>query len=98
MSETTLRTNLRSFFGQAGLSKAKSPVSFFEFWPGWLFYTPVIAYWILKSIRYGSITLPTLANPRIDAGGLCGESKNAILELAGDVARPWIADFAAVMT
>lgn len=98
MSETTLRTNLRSFFGQAGLSKAKSPVSFFEFWPGWLFYTPVVAFWILKSIRYGSITLPTLANPRIDAGGLCGESKNSILDLAGPTARQWIANFAAVTT
>ncbi|MDD2705656.1 MAG: D-alanine--D-alanine ligase [Acidocella sp.] len=78
--------------------KGKSPVSFFEFWPGWLFYMPVMAFWIFKSIRYGSITLPALANPRIDAGGICGESKNAILDLAGPVARPWIADFAALVT
>jgi hypothetical protein len=98
MSETTLRANLRSFLGQSGLSKAKPPVSFFEFWPGWLFYTPVVAFWIMKSIRYGSITLPTLANPRIDAGGLCGESKNGILGLAGPKARNWIANFAAVTT
>lgn len=72
---------------------SKAPVSFFEFWPDWLFYAPVIAFWALKSLQYRSITLPTLANPRINAGGLCGESKNAILDLAGPNARPWIADY-----
>lgn len=71
----------------------RGPVSFFEFWPNWLFYAPVIAFWALKALQYRSITLPTLANPRINAGGLCGESKNAILGLAGPDARPWIADF-----
>lgn len=73
--------------------KSKAPVSFFEFWPNWLFYAPVILFWAFKAIRYRSITLPTLANPRINAGGLCGESKNAILGLAGANARPWIADY-----
>lgn len=74
-------------------SAQKAPVSFFEFWPNWLFYIPVIAFWALKSLQYRSITLPTLANPGINAGGLCGESKNAILALAGPRARPWIADY-----
>lgn len=73
----------------------KRPVSFFEFWPDWLFYAPVVAFWVLNSIRYGSITLPSLANPRINAGGICGESKNGILGLAGPAARPWVADYAA---
>jgi hypothetical protein len=94
MSGATLGGTL----GTSLLGKGKSPVSFFEFWPNWLFYTPVAAFWLLKSIRYGSITLPALANPRIDAGGICGESKNAILALAGPVARPWVADFAAFTT
>jgi hypothetical protein len=73
-------------------------VSFFEFWPGWLFYAPVVAFWILNAIKYRSVTLPALANPRIDAGGICGESKNDILRLAGPVARPWIADYAGMTT
>lgn len=77
---------------------AKVPVSFFEFWPNWLFYAPVILFWTLKSIQYRSITLPTLANPRINAGGLCGESKNAILDLAGPNARPWVADYLSFTT
>lgn len=74
-------------------SSPKAPVSFFEFWPNWLFYAPVVLFWAFKAIQYRSITLPTLANPRINAGGLCGESKNAILDLAGPDARPWIADY-----
>ncbi len=76
----------------------RSPVSFFEFWPGWLFYAPVMLFWLLKSIRYGSVTLPSLANPRIHAGGICGESKNQILDLAGPVARPWVADYTPLTT
>jgi hypothetical protein len=76
----------------------RGPVSFFEFWPGWLFYAPVVLFWVLKAIRYGSVTLPSLCNPRIEAGGICGESKNQILDLAGPVARPWVADYAALTT
>ncbi len=46
-----------------------------EFWPAWLFYIPVIAKYLLLSIRYRSLSLPTLANPGIQTGGLIGESK-----------------------
>ncbi|OYV51178.1 MAG: D-alanine--D-alanine ligase [Acidocella sp. 35-58-6] len=101
MSETSLATALRARFIPAGwspLSPAKPPVSFFEFWPGWLFYAPVVVFWILKSIRYRSVTLPSLANPRITAGGICGESKNDILALAGPFARSWIANYAELTT
>ncbi len=77
---------------------ANRAVSFFEFWPGWLFYAPVVLFWIFNAIRYRSITLPALANPRIDAGGICGESKNDILDLAGPVARQWIARYAGFAT
>src|ERR1700722_14546665 len=99
MSETSLPISLRARLGHARPAKSKStPVSFFEFWPGWLFYAPVVIFWIVKAIRYRSITLPTLANPRINAGGVCGESKNDILDLAGPVARAWIARYAPVVT
>jgi hypothetical protein len=77
---------------------AAKPVSFFEFWPGWLFYAPVVVFWIFNAIRYRSLTLPALANPRINAGGICGESKNDILALAGPVARRWIAAHAGMTT
>jgi hypothetical protein len=98
MSETSLPSLRAGLAGSTKTSKRKTPVSFFEFWPGWLFYAPVVAFWIAKSIRYGSVTLPALANPKIDAGGICGESKNDILGLAGTAARAWIAPFAPMTT
>lgn len=67
------------------------PVSFFEFWPGWLFYAPVVAHWIALGIRYGSFSLPTAANPSITLGGLCGESKLDILRQIEGEGRGWVA-------
>jgi len=100
MSDTSLDRSSRSGSPWARLRRRRqsSHVSFFEFWPGWLFYMPVVLFWMIKSFKYRSITLPALANPRIDAGGICGESKNDILQLAGPFARCWIADFAGVTT
>ena len=68
-------------------------VSPFEFWPGWLFYLPVVVQWVWLGLRYGDMSLPTAANPSIELGGLCGESKSAILDMAGPEARPWIAPY-----
>jgi hypothetical protein len=98
MSETSLTSATCPAPSAGKPAASKNPVSFFEFWPGWLFYAPVVAFWIAKSIRYGSVTLPALANPKIDAGGICGESKNDIFALAGPTARAWIAPYAAVTT
>lgn len=78
--------------------KQPSPLSLFEFWPGWVFYTPVVAYWILLGLRYGDVTLPTAANPRIETGGLCGESKSSILDMAGNYAKRWIAPYVTLPT
>ncbi|HET9146620.1 MAG TPA: D-alanine--D-alanine ligase [Acetobacteraceae bacterium] len=85
---------------QAALLRKPSdkPVSFFEFWPGFVFYTPIVLFWLFNALRYRSITLPSLANPRIEAGGICGESKNDILDLAGPAAQAWIAPYAGVTT
>ena len=63
--------------------KPGNPLSFFEFWPGWLFYTPVVMHWMLLGLRYGDFSLPTAANPQITTGGLCGESKLSILDQVG---------------
>lgn len=51
-----------------------------EFWPAWLFYLPVVANFIRLSIRYGSISLPTSANPGMLTGGIIGESKFETLD------------------
>ncbi|GBQ65705.1 ATP-grasp domain-containing protein [Komagataeibacter swingsii] len=73
-------------------------VSAFEFWPGWVFYTPIVLYWIILGLWHRDFSLPTAANPRIETGGLCGESKSSILDMAGDVAREWIAPYAVLTT
>lgn len=73
------------------------PLSFFEFWPDWLFYAPVVAHWIALGIRYGDISLPTAANPAITGGGLCGESKVEILDQVTGAARGRVAAYTTVI-
>jgi len=73
------------------------PLSFFEFWPGWLFYFPVVVHWLAMGVRYRSFTLPTAANPTIAAGGLCGESKREILDLMLQPERDLLARYTSVV-
>ena len=70
------------------------PVSFFEFWPDWLFYTPIVTYWIALGLRYGDFSLPTAANPAITLGGLCGESKREVLDQVRPPERDVLARYA----
>jgi hypothetical protein len=71
---------------------AEAPVlSFFEFWPDWLFYGPVVLHWTALALRYGAVSLPTAANPHIALGGLCGESKQDILAQVSGSARALLA-------
>lgn len=51
-----------------------------EFWPPYLFYSPVVAYIAYLGIKFRSWTLFTAANPAIPAGGFVGESKHQILD------------------
>jgi hypothetical protein len=73
-------------------------VSSFEFWPGWLFHAPIVLQWIALGLRHGGMTLPTCANPHIETGGLCGESKIAILDLIQPEARHWLAPYTSFVT
>ncbi|HEY7578589.1 MAG TPA: D-alanine--D-alanine ligase [Acetobacteraceae bacterium] len=72
------------------------PLSFFEFWPGWLFYFPVVVHWIALGVRHGDFSLPTAANPAITAGGLCGERKTETLDLVRGPARRLLAHYTAI--
>ena len=74
-----------------------SPLSFFEFWPGWLFYTPVVIHWLMLGLRHGDFSLPTAANPRITTGGLCGESKLSILSQIDPAAQDLVAPACGVL-
>lgn len=49
-----------------------------EFWPPWLYYTPVILDVLWMAVRHRGLTL-TAANPAMPLGGLIGESKSDIL-------------------
>lgn len=51
-----------------------------EFWPLWVFYTPVLIYIAFLAIRYRGLPF-TAANPAIPQGGMVGESKNDIYRL-----------------
>jgi hypothetical protein len=66
-------------------------ISRFEFLPGWVAYGPIVAHWVALGLWHRDFSLPTAANPRITTGGLCGERKSSILDLAGTLARGWIA-------
>jgi len=62
-----------------GQSKARA-ISYYEFWPTWLFYFPMKIYGVYLALRYGGLTLPTITDPLFDVGGFHGESKAQIYE------------------
>ncbi len=64
--------------------------SYFEFWPLWLMYLPVVLQWLVLAIRYRSLTVPLLANPALPLSGMVGVAKSKVFEVAGDSARQWI--------
>ncbi len=71
-------------------------LSFYEFWPPRLFYIPISIAWVLLSIRHGSPTLPTIANPLFPVGGYVGDSKEAILSKVGGESSSLVARFTAL--
>jgi membrane protein DedA with SNARE-associated domain len=50
-----------------------------EFWPAWMFYPPVVIYYVWLGVKYRGWMLPTSSNPGIFSGGMVGESKMATL-------------------
>lgn len=84
--------------GEASATLLEAPpdppvVSSFEFWPGWFFYLPVVLQWIALGVRYGDFSLPTAANPTIETGGLCGESKTSIMDQVDATERGTLAPY-----
>jgi hypothetical protein len=62
--------------------KLGKTVSFFEFWPTWLMYIPVVVQWIGLAIRHKSLTLPLIANPQLPLSGMVGIPKSQLLSQA----------------
>ena len=65
--------------GMPPIGQGEPPLSFFEFWPAWLFYAPVWIWIVLLMLWHRSIRLPLLANPTLPAGGLVGVSTGMLL-------------------
>ena len=81
------------FNGMPSLEGIKRVVSFAERLPNGLFYTPIGLRWLLLSVRYRSLTLPTVSNPMIETGGFWGESKSDIMGQVGENQQAWLAEF-----
>ncbi|MDD1784289.1 D-alanine--D-alanine ligase [Enterovibrio sp. ZSDZ35] len=81
--------------GMPPLDMTGKPVSMFEFWPSSVFYAPVAVQWLWYGVKYRSFGLPLIANPTISLSGMVGESKDAILSLAGEHAKKWILPYVA---
>jgi hypothetical protein len=82
--------------GMPPFDESGKPLSFFEFWPMWAFYPPIVLYAVWLMLRYRGILLPTVANPSFPGGGFFGESKAEILNLAIKHEPKWVAPFIAV--
>jgi len=70
---------IKTLQGMPSLSPSNHKVALSERIPYGIFYTPIGIQWVLLGIRYRSMTLPTIANPLIEAGGLWGESKSKLM-------------------
>jgi ribosomal protein S6-L-glutamate ligase RimK-like protein len=79
--------------GHLHVGSPKRILSPFESWHPVLFYAPVIVYWLLLALRHRSLTLPAVANPQIEHGGLCGESKTKLFGSMTPEGREWLAPY-----
>lgn len=70
---------LSTRIGRAHLAARVAKLWRWEFWPAWIFYLPLVPWFIYLSVRFRSFTVWTAANPGIPAGGVVGESKADIL-------------------
>ena len=82
--------------GMPPFDTAGPPTSFFEFWPMWAFYPPIVLYAAWLMLRHRGLLLPTAANPSFPGGGFFGESKAQILALAVAHVPEWVAPFVRV--
>lgn len=80
--------------GMPPLDNGDKAVSFFEFWPMWLMYIPVVFQWLVLALRHRSLTLPLIANPNLPLSGMVGVGKTEIMQQAhGSCAEsilPWV--------
>lgn len=68
--------------GMPPLDMEGAQTSFFEFWPAWAMYFPVVVQSLGLAIRYRSLTLPLIANPKLSLSGMVGVGKSELMAQA----------------
>jgi hypothetical protein len=76
---------------------AEPDVAPIDLLPKWLLCVPLVTQWLWLGLTYRSATLPSALNPRIETGGLVGESKLSYLAAIDPALRTWIAETHPVM-
>ena len=84
--------------GMPGLAPTPLYATFKRRIPEPVFYVVPALMWLALSIRHRSATLPTAANPCMEAGGLWGESKTQGMGLFGPIARRFLPGTVSVET
>jgi len=83
--------------GMPELDASAGEVSWFEFAPAHLFYSPIALYCGWLSLRHFGPTLLTNSNPSLPYSGLVGESKYTVLNELPDHTRKWVSPYARCM-
>ena len=83
--------------GMPVLDESADKISWFEFAPAHLFYTPIAFYCGWLSARYMGPTLLTNCNPSLPYSGLVGESKQTVLDVLKGDARKWVSPYVRCM-
>ncbi len=95
---TPAGTEIRAHRGMPPLKAEDLRVALAEKISPPLYYLPLVVQWLWLGLRYRSQTLPTVANPSIEAGGLLGESKYDCLRLIDSTQVNWVARSARIDT
>ena len=87
----------RALSGMPTLNDLKTHIGLAERIPSKIFYVPMALNWIGLGIVYRGLALPTITNPRIEVGGLWGESKKVYLDMVSGGQRKWLARYATMV-
>lgn len=84
LNSFSLQTQQQNFWQSLKLQPVFIKLFNWEYWPIWLANIPVVGFFIWFAIRARKIGFFTAVNPRIETGGLFGESKINILDQVPD--------------
>lgn len=83
-----------SVSGMPQLDLTGKATSFFEFWPAWLMYLPVVVQSLGMAIWHRSLTLPLIANPLLPLSGMVGVGKSELfVQASGECEKAILAWF-----